>query len=202
LEALASFIEQPGLPNALREFIFSCLYPDRTVPPIDQCPEFDGAISVFHSATARFYAPSDLCGAGGMHTETIHANPSWFRTKRYDTVFVGVNDEPGILGMEVARVLLLFSFSYRNTDYECALVNWFDRNSDTPDPTVDLFKVIPDRERVQVIDLDSIVRASHLLPVFGKGLIPMYHFEHTLDAWDGYYVNKYADHHTHELLSS
>ncbi|KAF8485593.1 hypothetical protein F5888DRAFT_1625523, partial [Russula emetica] len=42
-----------------------------------------------NSAIARFFAPSDLCGAGGMYQERIRCNPSWRdEYARYDTVFV------------------------------------------------------------------------------------------------------------------
>lgn len=39
--------------------------------PLDDCPRFIGQVSVFHTAVARFYAPSVLCGAGGMYREYI-----------------------------------------------------------------------------------------------------------------------------------
>jgi len=41
---------------------------DTALPP-DLSP--DSPISVFHSAIATFYAPSDLSGLRGMHTECI-----------------------------------------------------------------------------------------------------------------------------------
>ncbi|KAJ7916405.1 hypothetical protein B0H13DRAFT_1871178 [Mycena leptocephala] len=53
-------------------------------------PNFDGPITVQHSAIARFYAPSDLCGAGAMYRERIRSNPRWHGYARRDTVLVNV----------------------------------------------------------------------------------------------------------------
>ncbi|KAF8205901.1 hypothetical protein K438DRAFT_1963678 [Mycena galopus ATCC 62051] len=65
-------------------------------------------IKVYHSATARFYAPSDLCGTGEMHRERIRSNPRWHGAyARRDTVFINVDsDLPGMLGMIIGRVFL------------------------------------------------------------------------------------------------
>ena len=47
-----------------------------------------------------------------------------------------------------------------------------------------------------VIHLDMILRAAHLLPVFGEHSVSkrLTH-EQTLDKFTSFYVNKYADHH-------
>ncbi|KAG1813070.1 hypothetical protein DFJ58DRAFT_850696, partial [Suillus subalutaceus] len=45
--------------------------------PLASCPQFDGKIHVFNSASSTFYAPSDHSGIGGMHWEYIHACPVW-----------------------------------------------------------------------------------------------------------------------------
>jgi hypothetical protein len=39
----------------------------------DDLPELDKLISVYTSAVATFYAPSNLSGIGGMHQECIRA---------------------------------------------------------------------------------------------------------------------------------
>ncbi|KAJ7587686.1 hypothetical protein C8J56DRAFT_715566, partial [Mycena floridula] len=58
---------------------------------------FAGRIKVFHSATARFYAPSDLCGIGGMHRERIRANANCYGGPRFDTAFVVIDEsQPGL----------------------------------------------------------------------------------------------------------
>ncbi|KAG2031509.1 hypothetical protein BDR03DRAFT_875804, partial [Suillus americanus] len=49
--------------------------------------------------------------------------------------------------------------------------------------------------------IDTIYRAAHLLPVFSDGPLPLdFHFSYSLDAFNYYYVNKYADHHTNEIV--
>ncbi len=47
-----------------------------------------------------------------------------------------------------------------------------------------------------VVHADAIFRAAHLLPFFGRECVPQ-GFSHTLDK---YYVNRYADHHSCEIL--
>ncbi|KAJ6563500.1 hypothetical protein B0H10DRAFT_1688189, partial [Mycena sp. CBHHK59/15] len=80
-------------------------------------------ITIHHSAIARFYAPSDLGGAGGMYRERIRSNPNWHGYPRRDTVLIDV-DSPVMGGIVVGRVHLFFSFSFRDEDYRCALINW------------------------------------------------------------------------------
>jgi len=64
---------------------------------------FDDPICVFHSVKAEFYAPSDLCGMGGMHREVIHVNSNYGGSPRFDTVFVSVgNDTEAMGGLLVA----------------------------------------------------------------------------------------------------
>ena len=73
LQALALYINQPGFPIALRQFLFQQRHPDSQDFP-ENLPEHSSRIDVFHSAVATFYAPSDLCGAGGMYRERIWSN--------------------------------------------------------------------------------------------------------------------------------
>ena len=54
---------------------------------------------------------------------------------------------------------------------------------------------------ISVISLDLIVRAAHLIPVFGTSFIPTHMRSHqSLNAFQAFYVNKFVDHHTFELL--
>ena len=76
-------------------------------------PWYEGSIWVYHSAITTYYAPSDLCGTGGLHCERIQAAPNFRGEKRYDTVFVELEvSKEGLLGMVIARVHLFFSFLY------------------------------------------------------------------------------------------
>ncbi|KAF9647122.1 hypothetical protein BDM02DRAFT_3098702, partial [Thelephora ganbajun] len=88
-------------------------------------------VSVYHSATATFCAPSNLSGPGGMYQEVIRSTPFWPRgdipSQRRDCVFVDMGDPEnvGMKGLLVARVYLFFRFSHNGVDYPCALVHWY-----------------------------------------------------------------------------
>jgi len=208
---LGQHIGHPELIIHVRRFLFDQLYPDSPLTSndviIEQCPHFYGHVDVFHSAIATYHAPSDLSGEGGMHRERIRAAPRWWNGRpRYDSVFLDRDSSlPGLRGLYVARVRLLFSFAHRKTRYPCALVEWFLVVGDQPDDLTGLWVVEPDvdesgRRATSVIHLDSIVRAAHLLPVFGEGFIPVdFDFSYSLDAFQSFYVNKYADHHANEI---
>ncbi|KAG5636033.1 hypothetical protein H0H81_009333 [Sphagnurus paluster] len=212
VEDLAGLINQPRFPAALRQFLYGQLHPCSEISPdevpLADCPSFHGKISVYHSAVARFYSPSDVCGAGGMHHERIRSHPDWRgQYPRYDTVFVETDaDTPGMRGMTVGRVLLFFSFEYEEILYPCALVNWLVLVGDAPDTETGLWLVKPEfdgggRRTVAVIHLDSIARGVHLLPVYGSQHLPEdFHFSHSLDAFRAYFVNRYVDHHAHEFI--
>ena len=48
-------------------------------PPLSLCPTTDNVrkISVYHSATAVFCAPSNPSGTGSLYRETIRCTPRW-----------------------------------------------------------------------------------------------------------------------------
>ena len=164
-------------------------------------------INIYHSAVAHFYAPSDLCGAGGMYHEQIWSNPSWYRGyPQYDTVFVETDAElPGMHGMVIGCVLLFFSFSFHEQTYPCALVHWLVPVGDEPDDKTGMWVVWPEFEGNQrslaVIHLNCIARGAHLLPVFGSSFLPEdFHFSDSLHAFHGYFVSRHVDHHMYEFL--
>jgi hypothetical protein len=162
-------------------------------------------ISVFHSAVATYFSPSDPSGIHGMRRERIRSTPSWRgREKRRDCAFVAEDgSKPGIAGISVVRVFLFFSFEYDGVFYPCALVEWFTRIG--LDPITGLWVVQPDithgeRDRT-VVHLDSFLRGAHLLPVYGNQTLPVdFHYSYSLDAFKAFYVNKYIDHHTNEMV--
>ncbi|KAH6916719.1 hypothetical protein BKA70DRAFT_1091373, partial [Coprinopsis sp. MPI-PUGE-AT-0042] len=209
ISELAEHLHEPQFQRAFFEYLYSARHPTRILPHnIHEYMTFSGRIRVFHSAVARFYAPSDACGAGGMQQQIIRCNPSWHNRARMDTIFVSENDEPGMPGMLIAQVRLFFSFtdSYTDRSHSCALVNWFPTIGDEPDPITGMWRV--KREEVngvrplQVISLGSVVRGSHLLPHFGEGCLPEgFCFTDSLEAFNEYYVNSHVDHHAHELLT-
>jgi hypothetical protein len=212
-EALAYSIGQPRFPDLLRRFLYDQLYPNAAIPadniPLDQCPIITARIRVFHSAVARFFAPSDLCGAGGMYQERIRSNPNWHDGgTRYDTVFVQTGSETGTMkGMTIGRARLLFSFASGGICYPCALVDWFTPEDKKDEDTgmwvvTPEFKGISGHRAVAIVHLDCIARAVHLLPVFGSSFVPEeLHFSDSLDAYHAYFVNNNVDHHCHEFLS-
>ncbi|KAI0740221.1 hypothetical protein C8Q76DRAFT_765248 [Earliella scabrosa] len=209
---VAHLIHVPQLPNLIRRFLYSEFNPggliDFETVDIAQCPPPPSRINVFPSAVALFHAPSDVCGTHGMRKERIRAVQSWRGgPARYDCAYV-TDDEnlPGFRGLAVVRVLLFFSFKYANgVTYPCALVSWFVTSGNAPCPETGMWivelQVDPHgRRMVSVINLDCMLRAAHLLPVPDDDPIPT-RLKHTdtLDAFEAFYVNKYADHHAHEI---
>ncbi|KAJ7692795.1 hypothetical protein B0H14DRAFT_3662741 [Mycena olivaceomarginata] len=158
--------------------------------PLDECPELPSRIMAYPSATATFYSPSDQSGLGGQLRET-HSRGALL-AGREDA------DQPGFRGLLAARVLLFFSFKHNDIVYPCAAVT-------CPCPDVGMWMVEPDLDGrgqrvLDIIHLDSILRGAHLIPIYGDSHLPR-HIKHTasLDSFRAYYVNKYADHHSHEI---
>ena len=114
--------------------------------------------------------------------------------------------------MSAVCVLLFFSFThqqeeypYKQLQYPCALVEWFKKVGDSPDPKTGMWIVKLEYHQqwqvISVVHIDSLYRCTHLLPVFGHRPIPRrFHFSHSMDAFEAFYVNKYADHHANEIL--
>lgn len=208
---LATEINQPHLIEHVRRFLYDQLYPNSNLPSSDislnACPSFLGRVSIFLSAVASYYAPSDSSGIGGMHREHIRATSSWRRgPARYDCVFVNSRPElEGMRGLDVVRVLLLFSFPFQGITYPCAFVHWFSTIGEEPDEDTGMWMVQPaltedGLPEVSVIHLDCVFRAAHLLPIYGETRIPdNVSLHNSLDAFVGFYVNKYADHHAFEI---
>ncbi|KAJ7473215.1 hypothetical protein FB451DRAFT_290240 [Mycena latifolia] len=209
LDALAAHVNQPALPLLLRCFLHAKVHgalADDVAPPLlEDCPIFDGRITVHHSAVARFYAPSDLGGAGGMYRERIRSNPNWHGYARRDTVLIDVGAEV-MGGIVIGRAMLFISFAFGDQDYQCALVQWIVPVGDGPDPDTGMWVVEPERVNgapsLQIINLEAIARGCHLIGVYGTAALPEeFHFSNSLDAFNTYFVNQYADHHMHEFLS-
>ncbi|KAI0246101.1 hypothetical protein BJV78DRAFT_1135903, partial [Lactifluus subvellereus] len=164
-------------------------------------------ISVFHSAISRFYAPSDLCGAGGMYRKRICSNPNWCGEYAcYDTMFVETNvGLDGMPGMAIGCARLFFSFKAWGKVYSCALVHWL-VPFDEPDGDTGMWVVQPEFQgngcrTLSIIPLDCVTRAANLLPIYGSSFLPEdFHFSDSLDLFLAYFVNPYIDHHSHEFL--
>ncbi|KAF8239130.1 hypothetical protein L208DRAFT_1429282 [Tricholoma matsutake] len=95
-------------------------------------------------------------------------------------------DLDGFRGLHVARVHLFLSFRFQGITYSCALVQWFSTYGDSPCEDTGLWRVMPDR--------------AHLIGVAGSQFLPRtFSFSNSLNAFRLFYVNKYADHHAHEI---
>jgi hypothetical protein len=205
IASLAIKIGEPRLLYMAQQFLFEQLHPDLP-PPLHFAP-FHAHLSVFHSAIATYYAPSDSSGVGGMHRDRIRSCPSWRNgPPRYDCLFAEKDPElRGMRGLHVAQVILFFSFTHLETIYPCALVRWFIPVGDEPCETTGLWMLTPDMERdgqraTSIIHLDSALRGAHLIAVYGDQFIPReLAYTDTLDAFNAFYVNKLADHHTFEI---
>jgi hypothetical protein len=206
---IAAEINQPNLSDLIQQFIHNQQSSGHIsdASEVSVLPEFYGKITVYPSATATFHAPSDVSGIGGMRRERIRAVKSWRKGPgRYDTVFVNTDSSAeGMRGLEVARARLFFSFSHDGVHYPCALVRWFSCFGNSPDDHTGMWIVEPDtldtgEPFASIIHLDTIFRASHLLPVFGRGHVSRsLSFSDTLDTFTRFYVNKYIDHHAFEV---
>ncbi|KAJ7725533.1 hypothetical protein B0H16DRAFT_1781820 [Mycena metata] len=208
---LALHIKLPHFPDLLASFLEDQIYPDRhsdddSVSSDVSFDLTDSFISVYHSAIATFYAPSDPSGIRGMRRERIRSTPSWRKHgPRRDCAFaVEDQHERGFRGMSVVRVQMFFSFTHDGVDYPCALVDWFKKVGRSPDPDTGMWIVEPQmkgRSRLTtIIHLDTLLRGAHLIPVYGSGHIPVgFRYSHSLDAFKSFHVNKYIDHHANEI---
>lgn len=214
LQELAAYVQQPRLPELIRRFLWDQLYGDdehnADNVSLNQCPNVSSRIFVYHSAIARFYAPSDLCGAGGMYHERIRSTPLWQgEHERRDTALVEVNQNGAgpMHGMCPARILLFFSFIHDGQYYPCALVHWYAPVGYSVDELTGYWVVKPEftgngQRHLAIVHLDCIARGAHLIGVYGSSFLPDdFHFSYSLDSFRSYYVNTHVDHHMHEFLS-
>ena len=209
---LALQINQPSLLELIRRFLYDQQYPDcpltSTNVSLHACPPFASVISVFASAAATFYAPSDPSGICSTRREHIRATPSWRQgPARYDCAFVNAEPElDGIHGLGIVRILLFFSFVFDGKTYPCALVRWFSHIAEERDEDTGMWMVEPEVEdngspSISVIHIDCIFRAAHLLPVYSDDPIGSISPHDSLDIFSAFYVNKYIDHHAFQIAS-
>jgi len=208
-DELAHLLDEPDLIDKLHSFSADQIHASDTNSDVslvddsdNQFPEIDNLITLYPSAVAIYFAPSDLSGIGGMHSERIRATANWRNEgPRYDTVFVNMNpNEDGMRGLDIARVKQFFSFRSQGRLYPCAIVQWYSRCGDEPDEDTGMWIVEPDvcedgKSITDIIHLDTIICAAHLLPVFKDGLVSRtLSFTDTLDKFHTFYANKYVDH--------
>jgi hypothetical protein len=145
-----------------------------------------------------------------MRCERIRAVSSWRGNNkgRYDMILVSSDStESGMKGMLLARVLRFFKITTADEhQYPCALVHWWSVLGDECDEDTGMWTASPDLDQngdpvMAVIHLDTIVRAAHVLPVYGDYELPagFSHFD-TLDFFDTFYINKFIDHHAFTIV--
>lgn len=216
---LGAKIGEPDLVDYIRRFLYDRENPESLIMgmdvSLDECPIWDEDSPVYARtlATTTFYAPSDISGIGGMRREQIRATLFWKKdgAPRHDCVFV-VKDPSiqGFLGLHVARVYSFFEFTHLNESLPCALVDWFVPVGNAPCPLTGMWIVEPEicygTPVRSIIHIDSIIRLCHLIGNYAHSKIPTYpvqlrHYD-ALNAFTSFYVNKFADHHTHEMLTT
>jgi len=200
----------------IRRFLYEQMHPGTDLSGMDvglqDCPRFSGRFSVFDSAVATYYLPSDTLGQAGVYRERIRATPARRRDHstipRYDCILVATDATPsGLSSMQVARVRLLLSITHLNSIIPCALVDWFVSEGNSPDPVTGMWVVKPEhtannRRSSSIIHLDSVLRGIHLLPVHKKRVVAQAHsYSRSLDVYRRFYVNKYIDYHAFETVT-
>ncbi|KAI6044325.1 hypothetical protein EDC04DRAFT_2866027 [Pisolithus marmoratus] len=197
----------PHLSELVQLFLCEQLFPDAPDPtniPHLECPGYTGKISIYNSVSSTLYAPSDLSGIGGMCHEYIHATPAWRQEgPHYDCVFIITDPElDSMCGMDVAHTLCFFSFKAHGKQFSCA---GFNHVGDAPDETTGMWMVCPSFAHSQfpnyaVIHIDSIFCMAHLIPIYGQEFVSsQIKAHHCYDAFHGFYVNKFADHHAFKI---
>ena len=85
------------------------------------------------------------------------------------------------------------------------MINWF-VHGDVHDPDTGMWTVRQEFNRrgeptLEVIHLDSIAQAAHLLPIYRQSRVPEdFDYHAVLDTYNSFFVNHYIDHHAHEFI--
>lgn len=196
-------------------FLYEQLHPESELSgaevDLQDCPYFSGRFTVFDSAVATYFLPSDTLGQGGPYRERIRAKPVCRRSTtvpRHDCVLVATDaTRSSFSSMQVARARLLLSIRHLDKSIPCALVDWFVTEGSRPDPTTGMWVVKPqytanNRPFSSIVHLDSVLRGIHLLPVHKKRTITRgQSYLRSLDSYRKFYVNKYIDYHAFETVT-
>ncbi|KAK0185033.1 hypothetical protein F5146DRAFT_1105899 [Armillaria mellea] len=163
-------------PDVLTEVLWNLSHlttEELNVPPEDvelqHCPQYHGKVIVYPLAVAMYYAPSDLSGVGGLHWECIHAMADWHRSGPCYDCVFCEAD-----GLHVTCVWLFFSLQHENKYYLYALVTWFSSTG------------------MWIVQLDLDAAGKHIIAhLIGSS--------NSLNIYPTFFVNKYTDHHVHEI---
>jgi len=110
----------------------------------------------------------------------------------------------GMRSLDIARLLLLFSFKYKGKIYPCVLMHWYVLVQDSPDKDTGMWMVEPELSDgspvISIIHLDCVFRTTHLIPIYGHHPIPHFILAHqSLDVFKAFYVNKFIDYHAFDF---
>jgi hypothetical protein len=63
--------------------------------------------------------------------------------------------------------------------------------------------MVGSRRLTTVVHLDTFLRGAHVLPVFdGTTRLPVdFHYSYSLDAFEAFFINKYADNQMFEICT-
>ncbi|KAH9022851.1 hypothetical protein EDB84DRAFT_1589485 [Lactarius hengduanensis] len=182
--SITTYIKQPTFPALVQRFLYYQLSSGSRPNADTSDSETLRKVSLYTSASSIFFAPSDPCGVHGLRREQIRSTWSWRKgPSRHDC-------GPG------------------GDKFPAALVWWYTLSDDSArrDEATGMWLVEREYDRHEqpllgVVHIDTIFRAVHLLPYFGREPVRM-HFSYTdtLDSFANYYVNKFADHHSFEIL--
>ncbi|KAG1860203.1 hypothetical protein DFJ58DRAFT_840085 [Suillus subalutaceus] len=153
-DLLADQIGEPELTTHIQRFLHHQLHHSDSNSEASESgtgsssalPEHYEKLTLYTSAIATFFAPSDVSGIGGMCYERIHAVDTWRNGPgRYDCVFISTDPTvEGMRGFDIAQVRLFFSFKHNGVHYPCAFVHWFKHMHDSPDENTGMWVVEPE----------------------------------------------------------
>ncbi len=110
-------------------------------------------------------------------------------------------------GYIISHILLFFSFKYAGEDFPIALVWWYtlSDNAGCRDKVTGMWLIEcefrGEEPHLVVVHVGSIYCAVHLIPFFRKEWVPQgFSHNNTLDKYTKFYVNRFADHHSFEIL--
>ena len=197
----------PGITNLFLNFLCNEHLVNGDLLNCGQC-HVDPSALVVSSAVSIYFAPSDRTGITGYKRELMRAAPTWRKkSPRHDTILVRTGLAPGPHGLSVAQLRLLFSFKISEIRHSVALVEWFSYIGTSPDEDTGMWVVERETQddglpRMDFIFVNAILRSCHLLPIYGGEMVPSGISHVTcLEDFRVFYVNKFADHHSFELLS-
>ncbi|KAH8983882.1 hypothetical protein EDB92DRAFT_1803540 [Lactarius akahatsu] len=221
--SVTTYIKQPTFPVLVQQFLYYQLLSSSSRPNVDTSDSetlrvqglliSNKKVSLYTSASSIFFAPSDPCDIHGLRREQIRSTWSWRGgSSQHDVVLVnmgdGGNKDLPMSGYAVARVLLFFSLEHGGDKFPAALVWWYTLSDDSArrDKATGMWLVEQEYNQhkqplLGVVHIDTIFRAVHLLPYFGWEPVQKHlSYTDTLDSFANFYVNKFADHHSFEIL--